>query len=144
MDWITSSLAQSHVLDHFPYEIIRDKNSVENSRGIKQCRFDKLPVFPSSFIISVECRTGIKQMKISRDELIEIVELSGATLLHDHIQYKTLIVLCNSKREMNNRKQQNDNYLPRINEKKVYYCKPEFLFDSIIRHEVQTIEKYLW
>ncbi|CAF4198704.1 unnamed protein product [Rotaria sp. Silwood2] len=141
--WIISSLEQSFIVDQFPYEISRDKQSFKNSRGIKQCRFDQLPVFPSSCIISVECHKGIKQLKITRDELIEIVELSGATLLNDYIGYETLIILCNSKKEMiNRRKQYNVNLV--INEKNIYYSKPEFLFDSIVRHEIQAIEKYLW
>jgi hypothetical protein len=115
INWIISSLEQSTVLDHFPFEILRDKKSSKNSRGIKQCRFDQLPVFPSSCIISIECLTGI-----------------------------TLIILCNTKKEMLNRKNQYDENLSRINEKNIYYCKPEFLFDSIVRHEVQAMEKYLW
>jgi hypothetical protein len=140
INWIISSLEQSTVLDHFPFEILRDKKS----RGIKQCRFDQLPVFPSSCIISIECLTGIRSLKMTRDELIEIIEFSGATLLNDYMQYKTLIILCNTKKEMLNRKNQNDENLSRINEKNIYYCKPEFLFDSIVRHEVQAMEKYLW
>ncbi|CAF1057752.1 unnamed protein product [Rotaria sp. Silwood1] len=143
INWIISSLKQSFIVDQFSYEILRDKQTFNNSRGIKQCRFDQLPVFPSSCIISVECHKGIKQLKMTRDELIEIVELSGGTLLNDYIGYEKLIIICNSKKEMiNRRKQNNDNLL--INEKNIYYSKPEFLFDSIVRHEVQAIEKYLW
>jgi len=139
INWITSSLQQSCVLDHFPYEILRDKKSLTNTRGIKQCRFDQLPVFPSSCIISIECHFGIKQMQMTRDELIEIIELSGATLLNDYIEYKTLIILCNTKKEMTDRKKHIDN-----NDKTIYYCKPDFLFHSIVRHEIQSIKKYLW
>jgi len=78
-------------------------------------------------------------MQITRDELIEIIELSGASLLNDYLEYKTLIILCNTKKEMIDRKKQIDHH-----EKNIYYCKPDFLFDSIVRHEVQSIEKYLW
>jgi hypothetical protein len=78
-------------------------------------------------------------MQITRDELIEIVELSGASLLNDSMKYNQLIILCNTKREMNERKKHFHN-----NDKNIYYCKPDFLFDSIVRHDVQSIEKYLW
>jgi hypothetical protein len=140
INWITSSLEQSCLLDHFPYEILRDKHSPTNTRGIKQCRFDQLPVFPSSCIISIECHLGIKQMQLTRDELIEIIELSGATLFNDYIQYQTLIILCNTRKEMIERRKILDHH----HEKDIFYCKPAFLFDSIVRHEVQSIEKYLW
>ncbi|CAF3713025.1 unnamed protein product [Rotaria sordida] len=144
INWIISSLEQSSIVDQFSYEILRDKKSFKNSRGIKQCRFDQLPVFPSSCTISVECHKGIRQMKMTRDELIEIVELSGATLLNEYIRYKALIILCNSKTEMINRKKQNVHDLCTINENIIYYCKPDFFLDSIVRHEVQAIKKYLW
>ncbi len=139
INWIISSLEQSCILDHFPYEILRDRKSSINTRGIKQCRFDQLPVFPSSCILSIECHTGIKSLRITRDELIEIIELSGASLLNDYIEYETLIILCNTKKEVIDKKKF-------FNEKNsnVYYCKPDFLFESIVRHEVQPIEKYLW
>lgn len=128
------------MLDHFPYEILRDKKSSINTRGIKQCRFDQLPVFPSSCILAIECDNGIKQMNINRDELIEIIELSGASLLNDFIDYKKLIILCNTKKDVmeSERKYLNNH------DKEIYYCKPEFLFNSIVKHEVQLIEKYLW
>ena len=87
---------------------------------------------------------GMRQMKTTREELIEIIELSGATLINDYIQYERLIILCNSKKEMVHRKKQNEDNLTMIKEKNIYYCKPEFLFESIVRHEVQSIEKYLW
>lgn len=144
INWIIESLNQSSIVDYFPYEILRDKNAFKDSRGIKQCRFDNLPVFPSSCIISVECHKGIKDMKMTREEFIEIIELSGATLLNDYIEYKTLIILCNTKAEVISKKKQNDESLQKINDKQIYYCKPEYIFDSIVRHEVQTIEKYVW
>ncbi|CAF1283834.1 unnamed protein product [Adineta ricciae] len=142
IQWIASSLEQSRILDHFPYEILRDKRSPANTRGIKQCRFDNLPVFPSSCIISVECHSGVKSLKMTRNELIEIVELSGATLFNDHSPCQRLIVLCNSKGEMLNVKQRNDNDFKLSTT--ISYCKPEFLFDSIVRHEMQIIDDYCW
>jgi len=81
---------------------------------------------------------------MTRDELIEIVDLSGCTLLNDYTQYKNLIILCNSKKEMLNIRQRTDDNFSMIDEKKIYYCKPDFLFDSIVRHEIQLIEKYCW
>ncbi len=140
INWITSSIEQSCILDHFPYEILRDKQSLKNTRGIKQCRFDQLPIFPSSCIISIECYSNIKSMKITRDELIEIIELSGASLLNDYINYETLIILCSTKKEMIERKK----YIDNNGIKTIYYCKPNFLFHSIVRHEIQSIKKYLW
>lgn len=147
IQWIISSIEQSFILDHFPYEILRDKYSMKNSRGIKQCRFDNLPVFPSSYLISIECHSGIKSLKMTRTELIEIVELSGATLFHDYNREdRRLIVLCNSKKEMLQVKQRNNenNQSLTINEREIVYCKPDFLFNSIVRHEVQIVNDYFW
>jgi hypothetical protein len=87
---------------------------------------------------------GIRPMNLARDELLEIIELSGATLINDYIQYERLIILCNSKKEITNIKKQNEDNSMTIKEENIYYCKPEFLFDSIVRHEVQSIEKYSW
>ena len=81
---------------------------------------------------------------MTRNELIEIVELSGATLLYDYVQYERLIIFCNSKQEMIQGKKQNDKHSLNENKTNVYYCKPEYLFDSIIRHEIQSIDNYLW
>ena len=140
IDWILSSLAESSLLDHFPFEILRDQQAPSKSRGIKQCRFDHLPVFPSSSIVSVQCRSGVKHLKMTREELIEIIELSGATLFDEHLSAKSLIVLCNSKEEMKRSKQQTRTDPSTV----IRYCKPEFLFDSIVRHEIQAMENYLW
>jgi hypothetical protein len=140
IDWIVSSLAQSSLLDHFPFEILRDQQASSKSRGIKQCRFDHLPVFPSSYILAVQCRSGVKHLKMTREELVEIIELSGATLFDEHLSYKHLIVLCNSKEEVKRSKQQ----IRADQSNVIYYCKPEFLFDSIVRHEIQTMDTYLW
>lgn len=79
-------------------------------------------------------------MKINRDELIEIIELSGASLCHEYFDYQTLIILCNTKKEMSESK---DKYF-QYRAKELFFCKPDFLFNSIVRHEVQPIEKYLW
>ena len=137
IEWISSSLNQSILLDQFPYEILRDDKSLPNTRGIKQCRFDHLPVFPSSYIFSIECHSKLKSLPITREELFEILDLSGATLVHDHIECDTLIILCNNKKEMLTRKKL-------LTDTHVIFCKPYFLFDSIVRHEIQPIEKYLW
>ena len=142
IDWILLSLQQSFVLDQFPFEILRDRTSPADSRGIKQCRFDYLPVFPSSCVLSVECSTGIEPLGMSRDELIDLVDLTGATLLNEYIDCKTLIVICNSKSEMIARRQQDEDQSWPSNEKTIHYCSPDFLFDSIVRHEVQSLEPY--
>ena len=140
IEWINSSLDQSIVLDQYPFEILRDTNSLPNTRGIKQCRFDHLPVFPSSTIFSIECHSKSKSLPITREELCQIIELSGASLFDSSINCDTLIVLCNTKSEMLRRKKSRE--IPTSISS--FFCKPQFLFDSIVRHEIQPIENYLW
>jgi hypothetical protein len=76
---------------------------------------------------------------MTREELSEIIEYSGASLLNDYIEYETLIILCNTKKEMIEKKKKFFD----IKDKNIFYCKPEFIFESIVRHEIQSIEKYL-
>lgn len=140
IEWIHLSLKQSSLLDQYPYEILRDDQSLSNTRGIKQCRFDHLPVFPSSYVFSIECHSKSKSLSITRDELLEIVDLSGATVFHDHHECDQVIILCNTKNEMFTLKKS----LTHLTERHVNFCKPDFLFHSIVRHHIQSIENYLW
>lgn len=140
IEWINASLDQSIIVDQYPFEILRDTKSLPNTRGIKQCRFDHLPVFPSSTIFSIECHSKSKSLPITREELFEIVELSGASLFDQSLNCDTLIVLCQTKTEVLKRKK-SLNTQTNIHS---FFCKPDFLFDSIVRHEIQPIENYLW
>lgn len=138
ISWIQNSLEQSSLLDYFPFEILRDDQSSPDSRGIKHCRFNHLPVFPSSMIFAVQCFDGLEPLKISRNELIELIELSGATLFNQDLPWNSCIVLCNTQEEVRLWK---SDY---CDEKRpFFFSKPDFLLHSIVRHEVQSLKNYL-
>jgi hypothetical protein len=141
IDWVVSCLIRMSLLDYFPYEILRDRKSSKDSRGIKQCRFDQLPVFPSSYVFAVECQQGLQDWGVERDELLHMIELSGATLYDEHLSSPmNLIVLCKSKDEMQRQCIENRYALSGT----IVFCQPEFFFNSIVRHQVQPIEQYRW
>lgn len=137
ISWILTSLEQSKLVDYFPFEILRWIHSRVDSRGIKQCRFDHLPLFPSSMIIDVQCRNGIEQFHLTREDLIEFVHLSGATLFDENFHQKPKFVLCNSLKEVRQHKKIHQ-------DEELFFCKPEFFFHSIVQHEIQSVKTYLW
>jgi len=141
IEWISSSIEQSKLLDHFPFEILRERTSSMNTRGIKQCRFDQLPLFPSSYRFSLEFCREIKQLQMTRDELSEIIELAGASLVQNPNDNEKIYVICQTKKEMITMKR---TLMNNINDERIVFCQPDFIFHSIVRHELQLIENYLW
>ncbi|CAF0854831.1 unnamed protein product [Adineta ricciae] len=134
--WIRDCLHTHTFLDEHPFEILSDshttlRSSVQNFQNHNQY------LFTSKHAFAIECRQC--QGSINRNELVELIELSGAQL-YDHDQIiDTLIVLCDT----------NEKNLAKIKEKYIPYNVPttkyvtsDFLLKSIIKFEIQDIDKY--
>lgn len=99
------------------------------------------PIFKTySYTIAVECSIGCQQGMFTKQELEQLVELSGASLLNDENRneldnHATIIVLCDDDDKMVVKK-----YHGLKN--KIYYVIPEFFLDSIVLYEVQPIKGY--
>ncbi len=99
------------------------------------------PIFkPYSYAIAVECSIGCQQGMFTKQELEQLVQLSGASLLNDDNRdeldpHITVIVLCDDDDKMVGKK-----YSGLKN--KLYYVIPEFFLDSIVLYEVQPIKGY--
>ncbi|UJR25712.1 hypothetical protein I4U23_007063 [Adineta vaga] len=134
--WIRDCLQANQFLDEHPYEILSDSHttlrlSVQNFQNNNQY------LFTSKYAFAIECRQC--QGSINRNELVELIELTGA-LVYDHDQIiDMLIVLCDT----------NEKNLPKIKEKylqsnvlNIKYVTSDFLLKSIIKFEIQDIDKY--
>ena len=134
--WIHDCLHAHKFLNEHPFEILSDSHttlraSVQNFQNHNQY------LFTPKYAFAIECRQC--QGSINRNELVELIELSGAQL-YDHDQIiDTLIVLCDT----------NEKNLAKIKEKYIPYNVPttkyvtsDFLLKSIIKFEIQDIDKY--
>lgn len=108
---------------------------------MNRSRITRQPIFKSyPYAIAVECSIGCQQGMFTRQELENLVEVSGATLLKDlHRQHldvnTTIIVLCDDDDKMIVKKYQGL-------KNKVYFVIPEFFLDSVVLYEVQPIKGY--
>lgn len=86
---------------------------------------------------AIECRQC--QGSINRNELLELIELSGAKSFDTDRQVDVLIVLCDINEK--NLAKIKDKYLhvPITN---IKYVTSDFLLKSIIKFEIQDIDKY--
>lgn len=104
-------------------------------------RLTREPIFKSySYAIAVECSIGCQQGMFNRQELEQLVQLSGASLVqeenrNDFDNQTTIIVLCDDDDKMVVKK-----YTGLKN--KIYYVIPEFFLDSVVLYEVQPIKGY--
>jgi hypothetical protein len=126
--------------DEHPYEIISDshtalRSSIQNSNSTNKYLFCSTLQFLYAF--SIECRQC--QGSINRSELVELIQLTGAQLFQSEQAVDILIVLCDS----------NEKSLTKIKEKylqapasNIKYVTSDFLLKSIIKFEIQDIEKY--
>ncbi len=127
-------------IDEHLYEIISDSHttlrlSEQNLTLINKYLFGQ----PSEnlYAFAIECRQC--QGSINRSELIELIQLTGAQLFQNEQAIETLIVLCDN----------NDKNITKIKEKYIHapasyikYVTSDFLLKSIIKFEIQDIEKY--
>ncbi|CAF3360348.1 unnamed protein product [Rotaria sp. Silwood1] len=139
--WIEECLNKQCLLNEDSYEILGDASLSSEHNGMNRSRLIHQPIFQSySYAIAVECSIGCQQGMFTRQELEQLVQLSGAILLKEHNRQAldintTIIVLCDDDDKMVVKK-----YHDLKN--KIYYVIPEFFLDSLILYEVQPIKGY--
>lgn len=126
--------------DEHTYEILSDSHttlrlSEQNINLKKNSLFQQTT--DNVYAFAIECRQC--QGSINRSELIELIQLTGAQLFQNEQAVDTLIVLCDT----------NDKNLNKIKEKYLHapasyikFVTSDFLLKSIIKFEIQDIEKY--
>lgn len=127
-------------IDEHTYEILSDSHttlrlSEQNINLKKNSLFQQTT--DNVYAFAIECRQC--QGSINRSELIELIQLTGAQLFQNEQAVDTLIVLCDT----------NDKNLNKIKEKYLHapasyikFVTSDFLLKSIIKFEIQDIEKY--
>jgi len=139
--WIEECLNKQSLINEESYEILGDASLSPQHNGMNRSRLIREPIFKSySYAISVECSIGCQQGMFTRQELEELVQLSGASLLKEDNRdeldiHTTVIVLCDDDDKMVVKKY---NGL----KNKIHYVIPEFFLDSIVLYEVQPIKGY--
>jgi hypothetical protein len=94
-------------------------------------------LFNNTYGFAIECRQC--QGSINRNELIELIELTGAKLYENDNQIDQLIVLCDTNEKNLNKIK--EKYL-QTNLTNIKYVTSDFLLKSIIKFEIQDIDKY--
>ncbi|UJR25900.1 hypothetical protein I4U23_007248 [Adineta vaga] len=139
--WIEDCLTKQTFLNEESYEILGDASLSSQHNGMHRSRLIREPIFKSySYTIAVECSIGCQHGMFNRQELEQLVQLSGANLLQDDNRDEldlntSIVVLCDDDDKTVVKKYQDF-------KNKVYYVIPEFFLDSIVLYEVQPIKGY--
>ncbi|CAF0917081.1 unnamed protein product [Adineta ricciae] len=138
--WMADCMRANAFIDEHPYEILSDSHTT--LRMSKQDlslanRYLFNPTSQTAHAFAIECRQC--QGSINRSELIELIQLTGAQLFQMEQAVDVLIVLCDA----------NDKNLNKVKEKylqapasNIKYVTSDFLLKSIIKFEIQDIDKY--
>ncbi|CAF2361917.1 unnamed protein product [Rotaria sp. Silwood2] len=139
--WITECIRLNEIVDEHPFEITSDSHttlrlSVQNFQTNHKYLFNNSsPALIYGF--AIECRQC--QGSINRNELIELIELTGAKLYDNVNSVDILIVLCDTNEKNINKIK--EKYL-HTNVSNIKYVISDFLLKSIIKFEIQDIDKY--
>ena len=95
-------------------------------------------LFTKSYGFAIECRQC--QGSINRSELIELIELAGGQVYDNDHHIEILIVLCDTNEKNLNKIK--EKYLPTNQLTNIKYVTSDFLLKSIIKFEIQDIDKY--
>ncbi|UJR23211.1 hypothetical protein I4U23_026230 [Adineta vaga] len=138
--WLNECVRLNTFTDEHPYEIQTDSHTSLRLSKQDLTLTNRYLFNPSSQIVhafAIECRQC--QGSINRSELIELIQLTGAQLFQMEQAVDMLIVLCDM----------NDKNLNKIKEKylqapasNIKYVTSDFLLKSIIKFEIQDIDKY--
>ena len=138
--WLTECIRSNTFVDERPFEIISDSHttlrlSQQSFHAVNQYIFP--PTSQLLYAFAIECRQC--QGSINRTELVELIQLTGAQVFQSEQAVDMLIVLCDT----------NDKNLTKIKEKYVHapastikYVTSDFLLKSIIKFDIQDIDKY--
>jgi len=135
--WINECINSNEFVDEHRYEIQSDSHTALRL-SVQDFQTNNQYLFNKSYGFAIECRQC--QGSINRNELIELIELTGAKFYdNDNNNIDMLIVLCDI----------NEKTLKKIKEKylqtnitNIKYVTSDFLLKSIIKFEIQDIEKY--
>lgn len=139
--WIEECLSKACLLNEDAYEILGDASLSSQHMGMQRSRLVRQPIFKSyPYAIAVECSIGCQQGMFTKQELEQLVQVSGATLLQDHERQSldintNIVVLCDDDDKLVVKKYQGV-------KNKIYYVIPEFFLDSVVLYEVQPIKGY--
>lgn len=138
--WITDSLKSNKFLSEYPYEIESDSHTnLRPSKPICFLNDNQQYLFSNSYAFAIECRQC--QGSINRNELIELIQLSGARYFDKSIDEKIeiLVVLCDTNEgNIDEIKQKYSMNSIRI----IKYVTSDYFLKSIIKFEIQDIDKY--
>ena len=138
--WLSECMHSNKFVDEHPYEIMSDshttlrlsKQALNSTNKYLFCQSSQF-----SYAFAIECRQC--QGSINRSELTELIQLTGAQLFQNEQAVDVLIVLCDTS----------DKNLHKIKEKyinapasNIKYVTSDFLLKSIIKFEIQDIDKY--
>jgi len=133
-------LQSKKFLSEYPYEIQSDSHThLRPSKPI--CFLDETQqfLFPKTYGFAIECRQC--QGSITRIELIELIQLSGARYFDKPTddKFDILVVLCDTnERNIDEIKSRYSTNSIRI----IKYVTSDYFLKSIIKFEIQDIEKY--
>ncbi|CAF0864117.1 unnamed protein product [Adineta steineri] len=134
--WINDCINANKFLDEHSYEILSDSHTTLRL-SIQDYSNNNQYLFKSNYGFAIECRQC--QGSINRNELMELIELTGAQIYDHNITVEILTVLCDA----------NEKNLTKIKEKylqsnlsNIKYVTSDFLLKSIIKFEMQDIDRY--
>ena len=130
--WISESIRLNDFSSEYPYEIQSDSHTT-----LRLSMANNPYLFNKSYGFAIECRQC--QGSINRNELIELIELAGAKFYENDPNVDFLIVLCDINEK--NLSKIKEKYL-QTNLNSIKYVTSDFLLKSIIKFEIQDIDKY--
>ncbi|CAF2174007.1 unnamed protein product [Rotaria magnacalcarata] len=138
--WLNECMRLNKFIDEHPYEIISDshttlRSSQHDSNATNKYLFSQNSQY--SYAFAIECRQC--QGSINRSELIELIQLTGAQLFQNEQAVDVLIVLCDTSDKNLNKIKEKYMNAPASN---IKYVTSDFLLKSIIKFEIQDIDKY--
>ncbi|CAF4742901.1 unnamed protein product [Rotaria sp. Silwood1] len=139
--WITECIRLNEIIDEHPFEITSDSHttlrlSVQDFQQNHKYLFNNASS-ALTYGFAIECRQC--QGSINRSELVELIELTGAKLYDNENSIDMLIVLCDTNEKNINKIK--EKYL-HTNISNIKYVISDFLLKSIIKFEIQDIDKY--
>ncbi|CAF1102695.1 unnamed protein product [Rotaria sp. Silwood1] len=139
--WLNECMSLNKFVDEHPYEIVSDSHTTLrlSEQNINQINNKYLFGQNSqySYAFAIECRQC--QGSINRSELIELIQLTGAQLFQNEQAVDVLIVLCDTSDKNINKIKEKYMNAPASN---IKYVTSDFLLKSIIKFEIQDIDKY--
>ncbi|CAF0873308.1 unnamed protein product [Adineta steineri] len=144
--WIDDCLKSNQLINEKPYEIQGDLTLSSDHNGMQRSRQSILPenlpknLLLENFSVMLKCN-GCQEM-MNNDELIELVQLSGAkhttdshfSRLQTHI---TRIVLC-EKEYLINRREMYEKCI----HSGIHFLTPEWFLESLVQYRIQPFQEY--